>query len=234
MRTYRIVISMSWVLTVLAIAFEEGLGYLTSSKYAVYAWISFGLTITFIICGCNIGIWRKFQQGGDGIVFNHPNRASRSKRLTKTLLFVSVLALLSWLPLIIMDALEYIFGVTIPANNYYYTVTLINYSNSFVNPVVYVFRIPEFRDALASCCFKRQAAINMKNTERRRNRSNRSSALTSLTQLKTLRADPGNQVLLRQEFIRETTVWYEQLTLQTILHFTTPSTEQIFELYHSC
>ena len=96
MRTYRIVILMSWALTDLLVAFEIGLSYLTSPDYGVYAWISFGLTVTLIICGCKVGIWRKFQQGG--IAFQHPTRASRNKRLTKTLLFVSVLALMSWLP----------------------------------------------------------------------------------------------------------------------------------------
>ena len=202
MRTYRIVILMSWALTILVVAFEIGLSYLTSPDYGVYAWISFGLTVTFIICGCNVGIWRKFQQGG--IAFQHPNRASRNKRLTKTLLFVSVLALLSWLPLIIMDAVEYMFGVTVSADNFYYTVTLINYSNSFINPIVYVFRIPEFREALVTCCFQRKAAFNIEKTDRRRRRQ--SSTLTLDTELRTLRTDPRHPSLLKQEFTRDSTV----------------------------
>ncbi|KAL9986053.1 hypothetical protein ACROYT_G000118 [Oculina patagonica] len=200
-RTYRIAILMSWILTAIVVAVETGLGYLTSEA-EMCAWISFGLIVTSIICGCNIAIWRKFQQGG--VTFQQQNRVSRSKRLTKTLLFVSVLALLSWLPLIIMDALEYIFGVTISADNFYYIITLVNYSNSFINPIVYVFRIAEFRQVLTLCCFKRQAAMSMENTERRRNRS---STLTSATQLRTLRTDPRYQSLLQQEFIyHETTV----------------------------
>ena len=202
MRTYRIVILISWALTILVVAFEIGLSYLTSPDYGVYAWISFGLTVTLIICGCNVGIWRKFQHGG--IAFQQPNRASRNKRLTKTSLFVSGLALLSWLPLIIMDALEYMFGIKVPAGSIYYTVTLINYSNSFINPIVYVFRIPEFRQALASCCCKRLAVMNLENTDRRRRR--RRSTLTSDTQLRTLRGETRNQSLLKQQFIWESTV----------------------------
>ena len=103
-------------LTILVTAFEITLGHLTSPEYENYAWLSFGLIITFVICGCNISIWRKFQNAE--LTFQAQNRAARYRRLTKTLLFVSVLALLSWLPLIIMDALEVIFEVTIPAGNF--------------------------------------------------------------------------------------------------------------------
>ena len=166
MKTYCVVISMCWILTILVTAFEITLGHLTSPKNETYAWICFGLIITFVICGCNISIWRKFQNGE--LTLQAQNRAARSRRLTKALLFVCVLALLSWLPLIIMDALEVIFGVTIPPGNFYYAVTLLNYSNSFLNPVVYGLRIPEFRQALAICCFKRELAVNVKNTTERR------------------------------------------------------------------
>ena len=205
MRTYRIVILMSWALTILVVTFEIGLGFLTLRKYKVYAWISFGLTVTFIICGFNVGIWRRFQhEQHGGIAFQQPNRAARNKRLTKTLLFVSFLALLSWVPLIVMDALEYMFDVKVPGGSIYYTVTLINYSNSFINPVVYVFRIPEFRQTLASCCCKRLAVMNLENTDRRRRR--RRSTLTSDTQLRTLRGETRNQSLLKQQFIWESTV----------------------------
>ena len=213
MRKYRIVISMCWILTTLVTGFEIGLSFLTSNEYATYVWIFFGLTVTFIICGCNLFIWRTFRQGG--IAFQQQNRASRSKRLTKTLLFVSVLALMSWLPLIIMDALEHMFGVTIPAGNFYFTVTLINYCNSFVNPAVYVFRIPEFRQALASCCFKKEGLMSTESTERRRGRSTSSSD----THLRTLRVDSRHQSLLKQEFTSddETAVW-KQLPLQATEH----------------
>ena len=202
MRTYCIVISMSWILTILVVAFEMALGYLTSSEYGRYAWISFGVIVTFVICGCNISIWRKFQNGE--LTFQAQNRAALNRRLTKTLLFVSVLALLSWLPLIVMDALEFVFGVTIPTGNFYYTVTLLSYSNSFVNPVVYGLGVPEFRHALAICGFKRKLAVNIKNTERR---CKQYSTVTSDTRLRTLRRHHSHrQPSLEVEFTWETSV----------------------------
>ena len=46
-------------------------------------------------------------------------------------------------------------------------VNILNYSNSFVNPIAYVFRIPEFQQALRSCCTKRKPAVKMVKIERR-------------------------------------------------------------------
>ena len=113
------------------------------------------LIITFIICGCNIAIWRKFQHRR--VASKQQNRISQKKRLTKALLFVSFLALLSWLPITIMHYLIVVFQVQI-ARKFYFLVVVLTYSNSFVNPLVYALRIPVFREALVSCCLRKPAA----------------------------------------------------------------------------
>ena len=57
------------------------------------------------------------------------SKALQTKRLTKTLTFVSTLALLSWIPLIILNCL---FAATLSINERYYIIGNIqNYSNSF-------------------------------------------------------------------------------------------------------
>ena len=168
MRAYRIVIFMSWTLALLISAVWTVLNVLISTKYAVYVWTSYAFALTLIICGCNIGIWRKFQHGG--FASQQQNRGSQNKRLTKTLLFLSILALLSWLPLIIMNYLIFVFRFKI-LWRFYEIVNVLNYSNTFVNPIVYALRIPEFRQSLGLCCFRRQAAINMELIERRNNRA---------------------------------------------------------------
>ena len=68
---------------------------------------------------------------------------------------VSILALVSWLPLIISNYLIFVHHVQIP-NKIYLLVNVLNYSNSFVNPVLYALRIPEFRGGLVMCSFRRQ------------------------------------------------------------------------------
>ena len=194
MRTYRIVIFMSWTIALLVTAVVTILFYLTSVKNAVYASMPFAATLGVIVCGSNIGIWRKFQH--EGVASQQQNRASQNKLLTKTLLFVSILSLLSWLPFIIMNYLI-VFGVPI-SWRFFFMVNVLNYSSSFVNPIVYALRIPEFRQALGLCCYSgRQAATDMELIERRKNRT---AAMTGVTQLTTSQPDPSHlQMAFEQE-----------------------------------
>ena len=165
MRAYRIVITVVWTLALLFASVYTALRNLISSKHAMYVLNSYMLILLFITFGCNISIWRKFQRGS--VASQQQNRAAQNKRLTKTLLFVSVLALMSWVPLIIMNFLIFVFHLPIPLR-FYDLVNVVNYSNSFVNPVVYALRIREFKQALALCCFEREAARNDEGDERKR------------------------------------------------------------------
>ena len=174
MRAYHIAIFITWTLALLISAFWTVFSLQESHKNVVYAWMPYTFALTFIICGSNIGIWRTFLHGSvpsqKQSRASQKLRASQNKRLTKTLLFVSIIALLSWLPLIIMNYLIFVFRVPIPLR-FYFMVNVLNYSNSFVNPIAYALRIPEFRQALGLCCLWRQAAMDTELTERRNNRA---------------------------------------------------------------
>ena len=135
------------------------------------------------------------------VVSHNRNGASRNRSLTKTLLLLSILALVCWLPLIIMDVLIFTFVSETSLSCIYVIANILNYSNSFVNPIVYVFRIPEFQQALRSCCTKRRPAIKMVKTERR---NRKVAPITPETQLRILRNDPSHlQVEVEQEGIRK-------------------------------
>ena len=156
-RTYHIVIFIVWTLALL----HTGMCLLDLGKHYSYVWISLGLFLTFILCGCNFAIWRKFQQGT--VASQQQNRDAQNVRLTKTLLFVSMLALLCWLPLIIVSDL-YILNVVIP-RRYYVIAFFFSYFNASVNPIVYALRIPEFRQALVLCRVWRREAVNAESNE---------------------------------------------------------------------
>ena len=157
-RTYRVIIFLIWTLVVLVSTLINLFNFYDSSSFEsiLYVFIPVALGLTIIICVCNIAIWRNFQH--QSVDSQHRNKASRNRRLTKTLLLVSILALLCWLPLIILNVLIYITEASIPWK-FYHMANILNYSNSFVNPIVYVFRIPEFQQALRSCCTKRRPTI---------------------------------------------------------------------------
>ena len=194
MRAYRIIIFTVWVLTLLFTALFSTIHLLFSFKGSMYYWTPYVLIITFIICGCNIGIWRKFRRGK--IALQQQNRNSRNKRLTKTLLFVSILALLCWIPLLSLNGLIFVYDFQLPWK-FYYLVNVINYSNSFANPVVYALRIPEFREALVLCCLRRPTAPNIMNINRR-------SKKTPATELRTLRTDNSPLKLKSKQEVLDT------------------------------
>lgn len=181
MRAYRIVIFMVWTIAVLISTVVMALYHLISPKLAVYAWTPYAFTLTFIICGCNFSIWIKFQHGS--VASRQQNRALQNRRLTKTLLLVSILDLLSWFPLIIINFLD-VHNISISRRTHL-VVNLLNYSNSFVIPVVYTLRISEFRRALGLCSFRRRTAMNRAVITR----NNRVVPLTPDIQLRTLRAN---------------------------------------------
>ena len=198
MRAYRIVVSMTWIVALLDSALLTGLWHSVSTpQYSMFFWVPYTLILTFIICGCNIGIWRKFQRGNVAL---QQNRAAQNKRITKTLLFVSVISLLCWLPLVTMNILITVSSVSLPLK-FYFMANVLNYSNSFVNPVVYALRIPQFRQALGLCCIRRGTAMNTKRTKRR---DNMAAPLTPATELRTLRSDPKQLKDLSQQDVMET------------------------------
>ena len=193
-RTYGVVIFVVWTQA----ALHTGLGLSGNlGKHNMYILIVLVLTPTIIICGCNIAIWIKFQHGS--VALQQQNRNLQNERLTKTLVFVSILALLCWLPVVIYTGLDGQ-GVVIP-RRYFIIVRFLNYCNAFINPVVYALRIPEFRQALALCCVRRRTVVNTENIELR---NNKAAPLTPATQLRTLQTDSTHIQLKFDEEVMDT------------------------------
>lgn len=190
MRAYRIVIAMVWSLAVLVYIVHYLVSHLKNIRAAVFSWMVFPLIFLFIVCGCNFSIWRKFKQRN--IASQQQNRASQNKRLTNTLLFVSAIAVLSWLPLVIANYLIFVHEADISRNVlFYYIINVINFSNSILNPVVYVLRIPVFRQWLSLRFLRRHTVIN-DGVEERDDRT-RAATLTSIVELRKLTKDGGRK-----------------------------------------
>ena len=168
-KAYYITIVIIWTLALLVSAVFNLVKYLISDKAAIYAWMSFPLLFLFIVCACNIGICRTFHKRK--VSPQQGNRASQSQRLTVTLLLVSTTSLLSWLPLVTANYTFY--GQNITTSKWYLIydiINILNFSNCFVNAVVYSLRIPEFRQSLVLCFTRRQTVINRGEHEGRDNR----------------------------------------------------------------
>ena len=154
-RAYKLVVLMAWTLAILFSTVYILLFRL--SLRAVFAFATlYGLLLIVTICGLNIVIWRKIQQKS---VSCHQNRDMLLQRLTKALSLVSVGTLSSWIPAIIINFLRF-FGQNISSNIFVFTYFIYS-SSSFINPMVYALRIPEFRQGLHLFYFRSQENSNI-------------------------------------------------------------------------
>ena len=152
-KAYAFIITIIWTLAIIAGAVYFVMERLFSAKAALSVWAVVLHIIVFTLCVCNIGIWRKFQKRN--VAFSQQNRTVQNQRLAKTLLFVSAAAVLSWIPFVTLYHLIMVHKVSISMKVFYFAIFL-NYSNYFINPIVYALLIPEFRQSLILLCSKRQ------------------------------------------------------------------------------
>ncbi len=96
----------------------------------------------------------------------HHGAANRERKLTSTLVLVTLASELSWLPFTIFEGMSYFHNKTI-ANlslpSYIHTriaLAAIAAANSLVNPIVYALRMPEYRRGVAKIFFKTPVHIN--------------------------------------------------------------------------
>ena len=156
---YGVTISVVWVLAgmistailMLHLFDKEG-------SHSQFLWQSYCLLCLSIICACYASIIVKICCGARP---QHHGAARRQRKLTGTLLIMTIVSLLLWVPYAIGT---FVFYTTDSIRSLPYTkrmrlnlsLLLLFYTNSFVNPVVYTIRMPKFRKALLLLFRRRQ------------------------------------------------------------------------------
>ena len=185
-RAYHSVIFMVWILAILFPIPQ----LLISNKLALYTFVSILLSLLFTVCICNIAIWRRFQQR---IASQQQNREAQNRRLTRTLLLISAVEILSWLPLTVSNLLVTAFEVPVPLA-VLFTCVAVNYSNFFLNPIIYALRFPEFKQALDFCCHRsHDETINVEGSARNNVGSN-AYRISGMQTLGLYRCRSGNSM----------------------------------------
>mgnify|MGYP000338537680 CR=1 FL=1 len=157
MRAYKIGILFTWTIAFFVASILTLLVWFRAVKSSIYVWMSYAVAILLIVCGCNIRIWRRSRRKSR--IVSSRNRLN-IERLTYTLLFVSFLILVCWIPLVIIQYLTYVFELSGSWLSFAsITANFLNYFNSCVNPMVYAYRVPEFRQASRLCCFDKREQV---------------------------------------------------------------------------
>lgn len=85
-----------------------------------------------------------------------PNRHERDKELAKTLFIVTLLSLITWLPFTVTGTMRNTLKMPGVSGPVLIDVTrFLRLANSFINPIVYCFRIPLFRRTLTEMFLKK-------------------------------------------------------------------------------
>ena len=155
---YGVAIAVVWVLAATVSATLVSLKLSTNSRsHYFYLWQSYNCLCLFVICVSYTSTVVKFCCGARP---PHHGTARRQRKLTLTLLLMTVVSLLMWLPYVVATFVYF-------ATNHFESLSfqkklclnlalvfLFN-ANSLVNPILYATKMAEFRRALLSL-FRRQ------------------------------------------------------------------------------
>ena len=129
-------------------------------SYHFYFWQSYCCLCLFVICVSYSSIVVKFLCGAHP---QHHGAANRQRKLTVTLFIMTIVSLLMWLP---HAAFTFLYQTGIikflsiqEVVRLDFSLKILYFMNSLVNPIVYTIRIPEFRKALL-VLFERQRRRN--------------------------------------------------------------------------
>ena len=144
-RSYAIAIATPWIFSLIV-----ALSYLLSvfsviTNLQFFSGIIISLSTSLLVtCISYFIIWRKQTSR----IIPNETQARKDFNLNSTLLLISVIFVFSWLPFHVLNIVSTfcvsceIFLVTV------YVVKFLQYSNSFMNFLVYCFRMPNYRKAL--------------------------------------------------------------------------------------
>ena len=144
-KVYFVSFALIWVLATFPPSIHAMKGqHIIPIKQMGYILIPFLVVLILIIYISYVAILIKVRGGtqpqGHGLT-------ERNRKLTISLLMLTVVSLVTWMPFVIYNLL-YLFKENLAFHfNISYFIKLLHYVNSMVNPIIYAFRIPKFRKA---------------------------------------------------------------------------------------
>ena len=145
---YGLIIAVVWIISCLLSVSSRLLWWVKEKQYNTYTCFTFISICLVIICVSYSSIVVKVRYGAQP---QHHGAASRERKLTMTLLIVTVVSLLLYLPFVVIALAIHISKSEIfcsaPIQSFFDTTVLLFFANSVVNPIVYAIRIPEYRSA---------------------------------------------------------------------------------------
>ena len=142
-RVYICTISIPWIIAaIFTTSMLLKIHNMIGREYFLYFLVLTPGIPLITICVANFVVWKKQKTP-----FRSRNHNKREVKLAKTLVLITGTSLFTWLPFQILNIL---FELKVTENFHLFQLTLfiiktLQFSNSFVNVIIYPFRIPEFK-----------------------------------------------------------------------------------------
>lgn len=157
-REYVVGIMFVWFLAFAIIAIELLTRHIPL-RFIFYSSVVILSICCVIVFVTNLAIW--IQVGNRKISSHFRNATLQERRLTITLLIVTLISLCAWLPFTILNIVNQLQPVSVSLSLIYLT-KLLHYGNSCANVFVYSLRIAEFKRAFTKMLCRDQSFISEK------------------------------------------------------------------------
>ena len=151
-RIYICAISIPWIIAAIFTVLTDVYVYIIKRYSVIYLLVFFPATPLLVMCVAYYVIWRKQKSP----ICNHSN-VIREAKLANTLFLITGASVFTWLPFQIINILVslHVFPSFSHLQLIVFIIRVLQYSNSFVNVIIYPLRIPEFKNFLLHllrCC----------------------------------------------------------------------------------
>ena len=151
-RIYICAISIPWIIAAIFTVLTDVYVYIIKRYSVIYLLVFFPATPLLVMCVAYFVIWRKQKSP----ICNHSN-VIREAKLANTLFLITGASVFTWLPFQIINILVslHVFPSFSHLQLTVFIIRVLQYSNSFVNVIIYPLRIPEFKNCLLHslrCC----------------------------------------------------------------------------------
>ena len=146
-KVYWVAIATPWILSVSFAISRFELRRLHRPSHNVFFVITFVTTPLLITCFSYFAIWKKTRQSRYKVKsFGQKQEA----RFSRTIFIVTVASFVPWMPFQLYRIITSLSSNTFLPWSAIFFITLVQFSNSFVNFVIYFLRFPSYRKALLS------------------------------------------------------------------------------------
>lgn len=146
---------VSVIITILHLLFKY---HVISFDVFFYVMMSSLSACLFFMCVSYLGIWIRVK-----FYYGSQNRASgNDRKVARMLLTVTLTFMVTWLPFHLLNIINFFCSFCLNSklpHNVLYFCKLLHYANSFLNPIIYSFQMPDFRIALGRKLCKESYAV---------------------------------------------------------------------------